>query len=307
MLEFVIHRRLLWLSVWCRLVGSALNAQEATDADREQIEQAAVKFVEAFNERKLNDLADLFAKDAEVLRLDEDAIAGANDIRTMFELGFAARPKAKISLTMDSLRFVTSNVAFENGQTVSYADGETPTARSRYTVLHVKQDGRWRMKLVREEEEEPLSPYARLQELEWMLGDWVDEGPDAVIVTSCKWDENKSFLLRDFEVKTRGDVTLKGQQRIGWDAAAKQVRSWMFDDSGGFGEGVWTQVDDRWVIKSTGVRPDGQTASATQILTSLGPGRMEWKTEGRLVGNEPLPPLTVVLVRRAPAPATAGK
>jgi uncharacterized protein (TIGR02246 family) len=301
--------KILSWSVVCiaALTGASVWAQAPTDADREQLEQSAVKFVESFNARKLDDLAALFAKDAEVLRLDEDPIEGAEKIRKTFELGFAARPKAKVSLSMDSLRFISPTVAFENGTTVTYSDGETPTSQSRYTVIHVKQDGRWRMKLVREEEEQPLSPYARLQELEWLLGDWVDEGPDAVIVTSCKWDENKSFLLRDFEVKTRGDVTLKGQQRIGWDAASRQVRSWMFDNTGGFGDGTWTQVDDRWVIKSTGVRPDGQTASATQILTSLGPGRMEWKTEGRLIGAEPLPPLTVVLVRRAPAPATAGK
>ena len=302
-------KQVLRASVCCGvlLAGTTLCAQEATDADREQLEDAAVKFVDAFNDRKLDEIADLFDKDAELLRLDEDPLEGRDALRAGFEAAFQARPKAKISLAMESLRFVTNVVAFEDGVTVNYADGETPTTRSRYSVVHLKQDGRWRMKLVRELEEEPLSPYARLQELEWMLGEWIDEGADSVVVTSCKWDANKSFLLREFEVKTRGDVTLKGHQRVGWDAAAKQVRSWMFDDNGGFGEGVWTQVDDRWVIKSTGVRPDGLTASATQIVTSLGPGRMEWKMEGRLVGDEPLPPMTIVLVRRAPAPTTAGK
>jgi uncharacterized protein (TIGR02246 family) len=287
------------------LAGFAWTADETMNADREEIEASAVKFVEAYNERKLDDLLDLFAPDADLLPLDAEPLSGRDALRDLFTAGFGARPKAKISLSVESLRFVTPDVAFEDGTTTSFADGETATSRSRYSLVHVKRDGRWRMKLVRELEEEPLSPYARLQDLEWMLGDWIDEGSDAVVSTSCKWDENKSFLLRDFEVKTQGDVVLKGQQRIGWDPIAKQVRSWVFDNSGGFGEALWTPFEDRWVIKSTGVRPDGKSASATQTVTLLAEGRMEWQTDQRIVGDEELPAFSVTLVRRPPAPATA--
>ena len=31
-------------------------------------------------------------------------------------------------------------------------------------------------------------------------------------------------------------------QRIGWDPAAKQIRSWEFDSEGGFGEGTWGET-----------------------------------------------------------------
>jgi hypothetical protein len=100
------------------------------------------------------------------------------------------------------------------------------------------------MRLVRELEEEPLTPYARRRHREWMLGDGIDEGADSVVSTTCRWDDKKSFLLRTFEVKTAGDVV----------------------------EGAWTQVDDRWVIKSSGFRSDGRTVSATQIVTPLQSG-----------------------------------
>lgn len=290
------------------LAATALaNDDESPSADQLAIEQSAEKFVAAFNERQIEDLAALFTDDAEYLRLNEAPVVGREAIQELFAAGFEANAKLQISLSLEAIRFVTPEVAFEEGVTVSFADGETPTTRSRYSVVHVKQEAGWRMKLVRELQEEPLSPYAKLRDLEWMIGEWVDEGADSVVATSCRWDDKKSFLLRSFEVKTRGDVMLKGEQRIGWDAAAKQVRSWTFDDAGGFAEGTWTQVDDRWVIKSAGFRPDGLTASATQIVTSLDDQRMEWKMEGRLVGEEPLPSITVILVRRAPEPAEVSE
>ncbi len=282
-------------------------AEDAPSADQLRIEEAAEKFVSAFNDRKVDELLKLFTADAEFLRLDEEPVAGAKEIKALFTAAFEAKPQAKISLAMESLKFVTPDVAFEDGVTINFADGETPTTRSRYSVVHVKQKGGWRMKLVRELQEEMLAPLARLQDLEWLTGDWVDEGAESVVTTQCRWDEKKSFLLRSFEVKTQGDVVLKGEQRIGWDAVAKQIRSWTFDDDGGFVEGHWTQVDDRWVIKSAGFRSDGQPVSMTQIVTSLDQNRMEWKMEGRLLGEEPLPPLTVILARQAPLPTAAKK
>ena len=38
-------------------------------------------------------------------------------------------------------------------------------------------------------------------------------------------------------------------QVIGWDPAAKQVRSWVFDSGGGIGEGIWTKQGDKWIKK----------------------------------------------------------
>lgn len=296
---------LLCLTITAGLAAAGAD-EDAPSADQLAIEEGAEKFVAAFNNRQVDDLVALFTDEAELLRIGEEPLIGADAIREAFTAAFEENPQAKISLSMEDLRFITPDVAFEDGITISFADGETPTTRSRYSVVHVRQENAWRMRLVRELEEEPLTPFARLRDLEWLVGDWLDEGAESVVSTKCRWDEQKNFLLRAFEVKTRGDVTLKGEQRIGWDAVAKQVRSWTFDDAGGFLEGVWTQVDDRWVIKSSGFRPDGQTVSATATITSLADDRMEWKLEERLVGEEPLPPVTVILVKRAPAPAESA-
>ena len=64
-------------------------------------------------------------------------------------------------------------------------------------------------------------------------------------------------LQRQFTVKHQGKDVMTVNQRIGWDPAAKQIRSWEFDSEGGFGEGKWGGDGDRWVIKHTAIRPEG--------------------------------------------------
>ncbi len=128
------------------------------------------------------------------------------------------------------------------------------------------------MQSVRVVEEEAVSAYGQLQPLEWLVGEWIDEGRNEVVEAKFDWDENKSFLLEEFQVVREGSVVLKGTQRIGWDPQAKQIRSWIFDSAGGFGEAVWTPTDDEWVCKAKGVRSDGTSASATRTLYASGRG-----------------------------------
>jgi hypothetical protein len=95
---------------------------------------------------------------------------------------------------------------------------------------------------------------------------------------------------------------MKGTQRIGWDPQAKQIRSWTFDTAGGFGEAVWTPVEDRWVVKAKAVTADGTSASATRTLQRDTADRVIWTATDRLAGDEQLPDLAVTMVRKAPKP-----
>ena len=92
---------------------------------------------------------------------------------------------------------------------------------------------------------------------------------------------DKNFLLRDFTVHVQGQPVMTVNQRIGWDPLTKQIKSWVFDSEGGYGDGLWTRRGNQWVIKSTGVLPDGRIASATHILTRVGPNSARWTTRNR--------------------------
>jgi hypothetical protein len=136
-----------------------------------------------------------------------------------------------------------------------------------------------------------------------MLGEWVDEGDDGIVRTNCKWSDDGNFLLRDFDVKVEGRIALRGTQRIGWDAQRKQFRMWVFDDRGGFAQGLVSRDGDRWITNASGVRSDGQAVSVTTAVTPHGKDRIRWQTLERTVGGEAVPGTDeYYLVRRAPVP-----
>jgi len=278
------------------------TTKSAAGQDEEQIRKSVVDFVELYNAHKAAELAALFAADARVVYRDGTEENGREEIKKSFEEAFSANPKIATSVVVESIRFLTPDVAVEEGFTTTFPDGETLTSRGRYTVLHLKRDGRWQMQSVRLVEEESLSAYAELAPLQWLVGEWIDEGRDEDVHTTFRWDENKSFLLEEFQVVRGGEVVLKGSQRIGWDPQAKQVRSWMFDSAGGFGEATWTPAGDDWICKAKGVRPDGASASATRRLSRAAQDRVIWTSVDRLLGDEQLPDLAVTMVRQAPKP-----
>ena len=116
------------------------------------------------------------------------------------------------------------NVAIVDGfLVVTPPDGGAPTS-TRYTAVHVKQDGRWFLESVREAVATPPSHQDNLQALDWLVGDWVDEAEKGEVArVSFEWAENHNFIVSTF-VSTLKDVPLVGvTQWIGWDAAAKQI------------------------------------------------------------------------------------
>jgi uncharacterized protein (TIGR02246 family) len=290
------------------VVGAAALAQQAkgpadaqgTSRDEQQLRESVEAFVKLYNDHKAEELAALFAPDARMTYRDGTEVNGRDEIRESFEEAFLDSPKVAVSVVVDSIRFLTPDVAVEEGVTKTFPDGDTLTSQGRYTVLHLKKNGRWLMQAVRVEEEETLSAYGQLQSLEWLVGEWIDEGRSEVVEANFRWDENKSFLLEDFQVVSEGSVVLKGTQRIGWDPQAKQIRSWIFDSAGGFGEAVWTPVEDDWVCKAKAVRSDGSSASATRTLTRAAQDRVIWSATDRLDDGERLPDLAVTMVRKPP-------
>jgi hypothetical protein len=68
-----------------------------------------------------------------------------------------------------------------------------------------------------------------------------------------------------------------------------QVRSWSFEADGGFGEGVWTNEGDRWIIKTNAILPDGKKLTATNIVTRNGPDAVTWQSKDRTLDGKALP------------------
>jgi hypothetical protein len=137
-----------------------------------------------------------------------------------------------------------------------------------------------------------------LEALDWMVGTWLDEGEDATVVTECAWTKNRKFLKRSFKVKVDEDVTLEGDQFVGWDPLAGQIRSWTFDSEGGFGEGLWIQDGDQWLVKASFVLADGSRASSLNVYTHVNDDTIRWQSTNREIAGELQPNIPEVTVVR---------
>jgi len=270
--------------------------------DEKAIRAADDAFVADYNKADIKALAARFTEDAEVAEVEGDHYQGRDLIEGRLASTFAASPGVKIELAIEAIRFVSPDVAKEEGRSRVTPVKGAPESR-RYTVIYVKRDGRWLISSVREEPDPLVRPHDRLKDLEWMVGEWVDEGSDSVVRLDCHWSEDENFLVRKFTVRQQGKPVLTVHQRIGWDPLARQIRSWEFDSEGGFGEGKWSRDGQRWVIKHEGVRPEGTTASATNLMSRERPDLIRWVSTERILGDESIPlDESYVLVRVPPPP-----
>jgi uncharacterized protein (TIGR02246 family) len=281
--------------------GPSVEPPRASSAEQ-AIRAADDAFVQEYNKGDSKALAARFAEDAEVVEADGTRYKGRPRIEERLSETFAANPGVRLEIQTEVVQFLSPDVVKEEGRTlVKPAKGLTEERR--HTALLVKRDGRWLICSIREEPEPMIAPHERLKELEWMNGDWVDQGPDAHVRVSCRWSEDGNFLVRRFTVSAQGKPVLTVHQRVGWDPLARQFRSWEFDSEGGYGEGKWVRDGERWVIKHTGVRPEGTIASATHIVAREKPDLVRWASIDRVVGDESISQEDhYVMVRVPPTP-----
>jgi uncharacterized protein (TIGR02246 family) len=306
-----VCRRLLFAVaplVWLTLIAAQETAAQNTgvvdvSADEAAIRANADKYVVAYNRRDSKTMAGMWSPDAVYLDPSSgEEFVGRDDIAKHFDYIFAGSEDAELKVTIDSIDFVSPNVAIEKGAAlVTYSD--YPPEETTYSAVHVKRDGTWYIDRVTEEvvPAPPPSHYEELKELDWLVGSWVDADEQATIKTQIEWTKNRNFLRRSFAVVIGDQIDMSGMQLIGWDPAEKKIRSWVFDSEGGFSEATWTHKGDQWFIQNSGTLTDGRKASSLNILTYVDNDSFKWKSVNREVNGELLPNVDEVLVVREPA------
>jgi uncharacterized protein (TIGR02246 family) len=276
----------------------------AIAADEAAVRASSAGLVEAYNSGDAEKLAALFCPQAELVDDAGNVFQGRDEIKSIYTKFLETFPGAKMQLNIESLRFASTGIAIEDGTRTVVTSDEENAATNRYTMVHVKRDEGWLIVSAREEPEDPEpTPHERLEPLAWMVGDWVDENADVAIAISCDWAESENFLLLDFDARVQGESVMKSRQRIGWDPLRNRVRSWVFDSDGGFGHGDWAQLEDRWVVKSTAVLPDGLTGSATIVIQPDGKDKFIMSGFDRILGDAFEDDFQAVIVRKPPQPA----
>lgn len=277
------------------------EAQELSPDVKEVMENAA-KFVKAYSEGDAKAIAAQFTEDAEYIDEQGNVFSGRKEIEETLTKFFKEHAGSTLDLEIDSIRAVGPGVMIEDGTSTVSRPSKAPE-RSSYTAVHVKVDGKW---LVASSRDHAIPTERRhaahIRQLDWLVGEWIDEDNDSIVVFSCQPTEDGNFLIRDFIVTVAGEKVLSGTQRIGWDPVTNRLRAWTFDSQGGFFEGTWQQDGDVWVLTSHGTTADGQSASATNIFTPVNAHTMTWQAVDQEVDGVRSDDSEVfTLVRRAPA------
>jgi uncharacterized protein (TIGR02246 family) len=296
-------RAILTAAIMAWAMVSAIGA----DADRQASDEAAIRksvesYVAAFNKGDAKTLAAMWSPEAVYTNpLSGEQVVGRAEIEKQFASIFADAKGTKLESKTETIKFISPNVAVEQGTAKVIRPDQEPE-NSEYTAVYVKRDGQWLLDRVTEEDVPVVkSNYDKLKDLEWMIGTWVDQDEQNRIETTCQWTKNRNFITRSFTMSIRDRIEMAGMQIVGWDPAAKQIRSWVFDSDGGFSEGIWKKKDKRWYIQSTGTLQDGRKSSSVNIITCVDDNSFTWQSVNREAGGELLPNVAEVVVVRQTA------
>ncbi len=292
---------------WLVVLTGTIGAYAGDDA---AIRSAVKSYVEAFNRGDASAIAALWSEDAQYVTPRGLTLKGRKEIKAGFEAFFSKNKGIKLQVTPSSISFPAADRAVEEGAAVVTFPGRDP-AESSYEATYTKQKDSWKLVSVKEAGDlSASSGYSHLKDLKWMIGDWVDRDETATVETTCRWTKNKNFMTRSFSVSVPGRTALEGTQIIGWDPAAKTIKSWVFDSAGGIAEGVWTKQGNSWIVRASGVLGDGARTSSISVFTYIDNNKFTWRSSGREVGGVPLPNIdevTVVRKQTEPAASAASK
>lgn len=273
------------------------ESAKSSDANPEldAIRKESEAFVSAFNQQDAKSVAALWTEDGEYVDESGNTLSGRESIEKGYADFFEENPKAKISITIASLRMLSDGSAVEDGH-ARVAPGSTGVTQ--YTAFHVKVNGKWKMATVRDTEIPAPVAYHALKDLDWLIGSWEAEENGAKLKSSCRWIANHTFLERRYSATHLDGSKSEGLQILGWNPYAGHIQSWDFSSDGGNAAGVWLPTEGGWRGEMQGVAGDGSVTSAVNYLIRLDDNAYVWRSTDRRRAGLVLPEADEVVIRR---------
>jgi uncharacterized protein (TIGR02246 family) len=297
--------RLLLLLPLSALVLYGLARPGLADQSKSNPEAAAAiqkngeAFVEAFHKGDAKALAAFWTPDGEYTDQAGVSLKGREAIEKNFQEFFSKHQGMKVQIDSHKLHFVSPDVAIEEGITEVFGPDGGPPSRARFTNTLVKLNDQWLLGSVRDSAYEPPSNYEHLRGLEWAIGEWAGQADKGEAEHfALAWSENRNFIVAHSSASFKTASLGSAQQWIGWDPLAKRLRSFVFDDSGAFGEGAWNKEGDRWTLKVALVLQDGKKATATYTFAPIDADTMAFQASERSVDGKALPETKEIKMKR---------
>src|SRR5271166_5554278 len=269
-------------------VQSSPEYQEAEDQFR--------KYQQAYDRGDAKTLASFYAEDVDYIDQDGVEVKGRGEMEKLFIENFQANPGAKIAITIEEVKPLTPHVQVNRGvATVTATSGLTESTR--YAAVLAKKNDGWQICQLTETAAPAPSASSHLEALKWLIGIWENKDADQTVETKVEWAGDKNFLVRTFKLKDEEGET-DGWEIVGWDPDRQQIRSWIFDSNGGFGESSWSYDGGNWLIRASNVLPDGSRSTAENVLTKVDDNRFTWESQNRTLDGESQPSLPKMVVYR---------
>ena len=261
-------------------------AEKPPAADLSAIRASAAAYREALEKGDVDAVRKAWTADGDIVD-GWGNLLSAKDASTV-EGDPKAAPRPKFRFGETRLRFITADVALEDGSADVTLPGTKVPIDGSFTAVWVRQDGTWKIAGLRESEWPAAPGAAMLEDLDWMVGEWILETSSEAVTDDAppmemtvRWDAARTFLVRDARLKSRDPdgetAVVELHQRIGWDPVVGRVRSWSFSTDGSRGEATWFRDGDSWVARGSAVLPDGKQIDSVNIYSYDGVGRCVWR------------------------------
>lgn len=296
------------------LAGIAAEGPAAAStraADEAAIRAATQAYLDALDRGDADKLAALWTPDGDIIDAGGNRMVGRQAVSVEKNAAAAGSERPAFQIRETSLRFVSDDVAIEDG-TVEVVPAAGQPLTGRFSATWVRHEGSWKLAALREARGGEVSGAEALADLDWMVGDWVvvedSNGAAAegrpVIEVSTRWNDSKTFLNREMKITHSSDAPpLRIHQRIGWDPLTETIRSWVFGSDGSHGEATWTRDGRSWVAQARAVMINGSQSTSLNIYTYDGKDRCAWRSIPTHVGSEHVPPVNMTMIRKPSAAA----
>ena len=259
---------------------AAHSESTARSGDEAAVRSAAAAYREAIDKGDLDAVTSFWAGDADYVDQAGRAYKIKEGLERAKQLshGAARATACPLKTKILSIRFVTPDVAIEDGVFERTQAAADQSAQGQYAAVWVKRDGKWLIDSLRRVAAARRCRHRPPEEFgldDRRLGRRRRRRHGRSLVP---WGPDKAYMLREIKLQPKGDKPVSVTQWIGWDPTHKRIRSFAFDSFGGYSDGVWTNEGDAWVANTTGVLPDGRRTSATNLYSRIDDDTAIWES-----------------------------
>ena len=280
------------------------NASKASEdsivGDKDDaVRSVLIKLETAICSKNVESTAQLFADEISFIDQSGEETRGRAALRERFEQLFKQATATAIGIHPQSITFPAENVALIVGE-VSRKHEKQDLPASRFSMVLAKKNNAWQINQMTETTMQASQTENRLQELNWLIGDWSADKTDVSARMNVEWAPSRKFITSKTTIKKGSAQPQVDTQVIGWDPQHNTIISWHFDSNGGFGSGTWNKVpnEDKWTVDVAGVGADGSNTTASNVFAQKTSDQFVWQSIHRSLDGAAIADSEAITVNR---------